>query len=146
MFQWGLGKKNAWTIPHSVSTIYIYVSAYWVPHSPCIFLILINVNYCYHCSCTRTSVHVLMPQTCPTLCDPMGCSPPGSSVHGIFQAVILEWVAISSSRASSWPRDQTHISCISSTGRQIFYHRATWDLAKHQIIFNGQCKEVSQGI
>ena len=37
-------------------------------------------------------------QLCLTLCDPMGCSPPGSSVHGIFQARILEWVAISSSR------------------------------------------------
>ena len=40
-----------------------------------------------------------------TLCDPMDCSPPGSSVHGVFQASILEWAAISSSRGSSWPRD-----------------------------------------
>ena len=45
----------------------------------------------------------------------MGCSPPGSSVWGILQARILEWVAMTSSRRSSWPRDQTHISCI---GRQ----------------------------
>ena len=52
-------------------------------------------------------------------CDSMDCSPPGSSVHGISQARILEWVAISFSRASSQPRDQTHISCI---GRQILYH------------------------
>ena len=44
-------------------------------------------------------------QLCPTLCDPMECSLPGSSVHGIFQARILEWVAISFSRASSRPRD-----------------------------------------
>ena len=44
-------------------------------------------------------------QSCCTLCDPMGCSLPGSSVHGIFQARILEWVAISSSRGSSQPRD-----------------------------------------
>ena len=44
-------------------------------------------------------------QSCPTLCDPMDCSPPGSSVHGILQARILEWVAISSSRRSSQPRD-----------------------------------------
>ena len=43
---------------------------------------------------------------------PMGCSPPVSSLHGIFQARILEWVAISSSRGSSWPRDQTRVSCI----------------------------------
>ena len=44
-------------------------------------------------------------QSCPTLCDPMDCSLPGSSVHGIFQARVLEWVAISFSRASSPPRD-----------------------------------------
>ena len=44
-------------------------------------------------------------QLCPTLCDPMGGSPPGSSVHGILQARILEWVAISFSRGSSQPRD-----------------------------------------
>ena len=46
-------------------------------------------------------------QLCPTLCDPMDCSLPGSSVHGIFQARILEWVAIFFSRESSQPRDQT---------------------------------------
>ena len=46
------------------------------------------------------------------LCDPVDCSPPGSSVHGILQARILEWVAISFSRGSSWPRDQTQVSCI----------------------------------
>ena len=45
---------------------------------------------------------------CLTLCNPMDCSPPGSSVHGIFQAGIKEWVAISSSRGSSQPRDRTH--------------------------------------
>ena len=44
-------------------------------------------------------------QLCPTLCDPMDCSLPGFSVHGIFQARLLEWVAISFSRRSSWPRD-----------------------------------------
>ena len=49
---------------------------------------------------------------CPTLCDPMDCSPPGSSVHGILQARILEWVAISFSRGSSQPRDRTWVSCI----------------------------------
>ena len=49
---------------------------------------------------------------CPTLCDPLGCSPPGSSVHGIFQARVLEWVASSSSRGSSRPRDRTQASGI----------------------------------
>ena len=53
------------------------------------------------------------------LCDPMDCSPLGSPAHGISQARKLEWVAISSSRGSSWPRDWTCISCI---GRWILYH------------------------
>ena len=51
-------------------------------------------------------------------------SPPGFSVHGIFQARMLEWVAFSFSRGSSQPRDQTRDSCI---GRQILYHCATWE-------------------
>ena len=51
-------------------------------------------------------------QSCPTLCDPKDCSLPGSSVHGIFQARVLEWVAIPFSRGSSQPRDQTHASHI----------------------------------
>ena len=50
-------------------------------------------------------------------------SPPGSSVHGIFQARILEWVAMASSRGSSWPRDRTLISYVSCVGRQILYHQ-----------------------
>ena len=57
-----------------------------------------------------------------TLCDPMDCSPPGSSIHRISQARILERIAISFSRGPSWPRDQTHVSC---TGRRILYHWAT---------------------
>ena len=56
-----------------------------------------------------------------TLCNPMDCSLPGSTVY-IFQAKILEWVAISFSGGSSQPRDQTHVSCISCVGRQILYH------------------------
>ena len=51
-------------------------------------------------------------QSCPTLRDPMDCSPPGSSVHGILQARTLEWVAIPFSRGSSQPRDWTWVSCI----------------------------------
>ena len=51
-------------------------------------------------------------QSCPTLCDPMDCSPPVSSVHVIFQARVLECIAISFSRGSFWPRDQTQVSCI----------------------------------
>ena len=58
-------------------------------------------------------------QSFPTLCNPVDCSLPGSSVHGIFQARILEWVAISFSRGSSRPRNRTRVSCIA--GRH-FYH------------------------
>ena len=51
----------------------------------------------------------LIAQSCPILCDPVDCSPPGSSVHGILQARILEWIAISFSKGSSQPKDRTHI-------------------------------------
>ena len=53
-------------------------------------------------------------QSCPTLCDPVDCSPPSFSVHGILQARILEWVAISFSSASSQPRDQIQVTCIAA--------------------------------
>ena len=56
-------------------------------------------------------VKMLVAQSCPTLCHPMDCSPPGSSVRGILQARILEWVAISFSRGSSQPRDQHQVTC-----------------------------------
>ena len=51
-------------------------------------------------------------QSCPTLCDPMDCSPPGSSIHGTLQARVLEWVAIAFSRRCSQPRDWTQVSRI----------------------------------
>ena len=54
----------------------------------------------------------LVAQSCLTLCSLMDCSPPVSSVHGILQTRILDWVAMPSSRGCSWPRDQTHVSCI----------------------------------
>ena len=57
-------------------------------------------------------VHAKSLQSCLTLCNPVDCSPSGCSVHGIFQARILEWVAISFSRGSSRPRDQTCVSCL----------------------------------
>ena len=63
-------------------------------------------------------------------CDPMDCSPLGSSIHGISQARILEWVAISSCREFSLSRNQTHISCGSHIGRQILYHWATRETPK----------------
>ena len=60
-------------------------------------------------------------QSCPTLCDPVDCNPPGSSVHGILQARVLEQVAIYSSKGSSQPRDSTHVSLVSCIGRRVLY-------------------------
>ena len=67
-------------------------------------------------------MHAKLLQLSLILCDPVDYSPPGYSVHGILQARILEWVAILSSRGSSQPRDQTHISSISCINRPILYH------------------------
>ena len=58
--------------------------------------------------------HSVVAQSCPTLCNPMDCSLPGSSIHGIHQARILEWVVISFSRRSSPPRDRTRVFCIAN--------------------------------
>ena len=74
----------------------------------------------FHSCCCLGAKLVL--KSCPTLCHPMDCSPQGSTVHGIFQARILEWVAISFSRGSPQPRNRTCVPCID---RQIFYHWAT---------------------
>ena len=65
---------------------------------------------------------MLAAQSCRTLCNPMDCSLPGSSIHGISQARILEWVAVSFSRGPSPPRDQTRVSC---TAGRFFTIRAT---------------------
>ena len=67
----------------------------------------------FQCVCVYVvKVKMLVSQSCPTLCDPMDYSLPGSSVHEILQARILEWVAIPFSRGSSRPRDQIWVSCI----------------------------------
>ena len=80
-----------------------------------------NIYIYIFCGCCWVS------KSCLTLCNPMNCTPPSSSVHGISQARILEWVAVSFSRGSSWPRDQTCVSCIA--GR--FF--TTESPGKHQI-------------
>ena len=66
----------------------------------------------YMCVCVSVCVYAKSLQLCPTLCDSMEYRPPGSSVHGVLQARILEWVAFASSRGSSQPTDQTQVSCI----------------------------------
>ena len=76
-------------------------------------------------------------QSCPILCDPMDCSLPGSSVHGIFQARVLEWVAISFARRSSRPRDRSQVSLI--VGR----HFTIWATRKVQSLVIA-CSKYSQ--
>ena len=77
-------------------------------------------------------------KSCPTVCSPLHCSPSGSSVRGISQARILEWVAISSFRGSFQPRDGTRISYISCIGRELLYHWDTWKapilLLEHNVL------------
>ena len=91
--------------------------------------LIVNINAsCY-----------LVAQLCLILYDPMDCSSPGSSVHWVSQARILEWVAISFSMGSSRPRDWTHISC---TGRWLLYHWAT-RAAQMQVNIDENSKEMS---
>ena len=84
----------------------------------------------------------LVAKSCPMLCDPMNCSPPGSSVHGTLWARILEWVAISFSRGSSPPRGQTWVSCTADSflteppGKSLFlpsvFRLCLWDSHRSQ--------------
>ena len=76
---------------------------------------------------------VLVTQSCPTFCDPMDCSPPGSSVHEIFQARILEWLAISFSRGSSQPRGGTRVTC--TAGRFFTTKPTGWVVTTVEINF-----------
>ena len=85
-----------------------------------------------HCSCCAKTL-----QSCLTLFDLMDCNPSGCSIHGILQARILEWVANSSSKGYSWPRDWTCVSYTSCIGRQVvffffffffFTTNATWEV------------------
>ena len=114
-----------WTTKHTCLLQCKYLSAVWrhfsslpwsflfpdkmsvfldVPHEMCV------------CVCSVTKA----------LCNPIDCSPPGSSVHRIFQTRILEQVSISYFRGPSLPRDQTGVSCVACLGSQILYHCTTW--------------------
>ena len=100
-----MGGRPWWITVHGVTKSQIRLSMHACMqrlNKETIFIYNIDVH-----SCSVT-------QSCPTLCDPMDCNPPGSSVHGISQARILEWGTISSSKESSWPSDQTQVSCITS--------------------------------
>ena len=97
-------------------------------------------------SCRSSCVFVLVSQLCPTLCDPMNCSSPGSSVHGILQARIQDWVAISFSRGSSRPIEPVsrhgnwaRVSCI---GRWILYYWVTREVPQ---VYLGNNKTIKLG-
>ena len=80
----------------------------------------------------RESVHEFsVTQSCLVLCNPMDYNLPGSSVHGISQARILEWVAIPFSRGSSQIRNRTQVTYVSCIGRWILYHWAIWEDGYH---------------
>ena len=89
-------------------------------------------------------VKTLVTQLCLILCDPMDCSPPGFSVHGILQAKILEWVAIIFSRESSRPRDRTLVSCISGRFCTTWTIREALSL-RSDYSFMISCKEIQKG-
>ena len=88
----------------AVSSVFQFFHLIWFPW---------ELGMCMVCGCMHTPcIWSEATQSCPTLCDPMDCSPPDSSVHGIFQARILEWVAISFSRGSSQAKDRSRVSRI----------------------------------
>ena len=91
------------------------------------------VGYLVKFHCESENVSVLFTQSCPALCDPMDCSLPGSSVHGISQARIREWIAISFSRGSSQPGAHTQVSCPVSPALQadfFFYSHCNGHLSE----------------
>ena len=89
-------------------------------------ILVLQAWICFTFSCTTYEIlcaFVLSHFSCiTTLCDPMDCSPPGSSVHRILQARILEWVTMPSARGSFQPRGQTHISQVSCISKQVLCH------------------------
>ena len=124
-------EMSVWICQIEILTISfnIYIIGYKLYIIICILLTYIVYTYNIYTiyvyiysefACIRT-------QSCLTLCNPMHCTLPGSSVHGILKARILEWDAISSSRESSQPRDQTRVSCNSCIGSECFYYWATWE-------------------
>ena len=124
----------------------------WVPISPfkCHVYASGNILLLIFFNCLKTILslcamcHAKSLQMCPTLCNCLNCSPPGSSVHGIVQSRILEWVAMPSSRGSSWPRDWTYLSCPSlmppALAGTFFTTSTTWKQNRWASIWAKGCK------
>ena len=88
--------------------------------------------------CSSLSWYVLVAKLCPTLCDPMDCGLPGSSVNGTLQARILEWVAIPFSRGSSWLRDWTWISCTAGRFFTVWLSLRVSQMVHSRAVFSGR--------
>ena len=86
----------------------------WYCRTVPIFISYVCCSYCNYIGDKKVKWKLIVAQSCLTLCGPVDCSPPGSSVRGILQARIPEWVAIPFSRVSSWTRDQTQVSWIAN--------------------------------
>ena len=109
-----LSKPRNWLAPLiQLTTELIQISPFFFFACPQFLYVFVYVRACS------------VTQSCPTLCNSMDSSPPGSSVCEILQARVLEWVALSSSKGSSQPRDLTLVSCSSCTGRWILYRWTT---------------------
>ena len=108
----------------SIYVLYIHSSIwlFYIPHVSDIIYLSFHDFTLYD---NLSAVLCLVTQWCPTLCDPIDCSLPSSSIHGIFQARILEWVSISFFRGSSQLRGRTHILLHLLHCRWILYHWAT---------------------
>ena len=137
-FTWFWVLKTVWTLGKEPGSVCLAGSINWsrqgkafvICKDICFFLVMLSSlspneddlkNACCLCAELKevklsSCMHAKSLQSCPTLCDPMDCSPPGSPVHGSLQARILEWVAMPFSSGSSWPRDWTRISYVSRTG------------------------------
>ena len=130
--EWGLGGDSidyiVWKMCTSSASI-LWVFSDWRTEELVAWTPIIPVGgpnrICFQIGLVKYMCVCSVAQSYLTLCDPMDCSPPGSSVHGILQAGILDWVAVSSCRGSSPPRDQAHVSCVSCTGRRILHHWAS---------------------
>ena len=123
LIQWPLASSSPLSIDHQPLLSFMENTEIWI----IIFLptpvpTVILGYFSTHkgmCVC----VHAKSLQSCQTLCDPMDCSPPASSVHGILQARMLEWVAMPFSRGAFWPRDWTYIAYVSCIGRRVLYQQ-----------------------
>ena len=116
-------KKNHASFPHPTPTLPLLPIQKTQNnlHCVCVFV--------HACACACMHAHL-----CLTLCNPVDCSPPNSSVHGTLQARILKWVAIFYLRRSSWTKDRTCVSCLSCIGRRVLFHCTTWEalLQRHK--------------